>query len=98
MSYADKILAADGGEATGKAMQEALTHYGAIMTGLVNATPWVDMPILMAAMHLASQAMRPMIGEIGCAIVDKLLENTETMAIDVGALRKERGEGYEKET
>lgn len=95
MSYAEKILAAGraGGEAAGKAMQEALTHYGAIMTGLVNATPWDDLPILMAAMHLASQAMRPVVGESGRAIVDKLLENTEALAVNVGALRKESGEG-----
>ena len=93
MSYADKILAADGGEAAGKAMQEAMTHYGAIMTGLVNATPWDDLPLLMAAMHLASQAMRPAIGEAGCKIADQIVAASTAVAIDVGTLRKEHGEG-----
>lgn len=93
MSYADKILAADGGEAAGKAMQEALTHYGAIMTGLVNATPWDDLPILVAAMQLIAQTMRPVIGEAGCEIADQIVAASTAVAADVGTLRKERGEG-----
>lgn len=93
MSYAERICKAKDREAAAKAMQEGLAHYGAIMTGLVNATPWDDLPILMAAMHLASQAMRPAVGESGCAIIDKLLENTEALAVNVGALRKESREG-----
>lgn len=93
MSYAERICKAKDREAAAKAMQAGLAHYGAFLNAMVNATPWDDLPILTAAMHLASQAMRPVVGESGRAIVDKLLENTEAVAIDVGALRKESGEG-----
>lgn len=93
MSYAERICKAKDREAAAKAMQAGLAHYGAFLNAMVNATMWDDLPILVAAMHLASQAMRPVVGESGRAIVDKLLENTEAVAIDVGALRKESGEG-----
>lgn len=93
MSYAERIFKAKDHEAAAKAMQEGLAHYGAFLNAMVNATSWGDLPILVAAMQLIAQAMRPVVGESGRAITDKLLENTEAVAIDVGALGKERGEG-----
>lgn len=83
MSYTDKINTAQDAKAAAKAMQAGLEHYGAILNALVNATSWDDMAILLAAMQLTAQAMRPFIGESGCAVVDGLLKTTRTMTIPV---------------
>ena len=92
MSYAERIYKAQDHEAAAKAMQEGLAHYGAALNAMVNAPPWDDMPILVAAMQLTAQAMRPAIGEKGCEIADRIVAATTAVAIDVGALRKEREE------
>ena len=82
MSYAERICKAKDLEAATKAMQAGLAHYGAFLNAMVNATMWDDLPILVAAMQLIAQAMRPVIGE----------EASTAVAVDIGALRKERGE------
>lgn len=92
MSYADKICKAEDRDEAGRAMREGLSHYGMMMNMQVNATPWDDMPMLVAAMQMTAQALRPMIGECGCEIVDQMMEVTQAVAIDVGTLGKERGE------
>lgn len=92
MSYAERICKAKDLEAATKAMQAGLAHYGAFLNAMVNATSWGDMPILVAAMQMSAQAMRPVIGEKGCEIADRIVEASTAVAIDVGALRKERGE------
>ena len=84
MSYAERICKAKNEEAAVKAMQAGLTHY---------ATPWDDLPILVAAMQLTAGAMQPVIGEMGCAIVNDLLKGIQTVAVKTDAVRKERGEG-----
>lgn len=83
MSYAERICKAKDREAAAKAIQAGLAHYGAILNALVNTTSWDDMAILLAAMQLTAQAMRPFIGESGCAVVDGLLKTTRTMTIPV---------------
>lgn len=93
MSYAERICKAQDHEAAAKAMQAGLAHYGAFLNAMVNATMWDDLPILVAAMQLIAQAMRPEIGEKGCEIADRIVAASTAVAIDVGALRKERGEG-----
>lgn len=93
MSYAERILKAKDREAAIKAMQAGLAHYGAFLNAMVNATMWDDLPILVAAMQMLAQAMRPVIGENGCKVADQLVEASQAVAIDIGALRKERGEG-----
>lgn len=93
MSYAERICKAKDREAAAKAIQSGLAHYGAFLNAMVNATAWDDMPILVAAMQLVAQAMRPEIGEKGCEIADRIVAASTAVAIDVGALRKERGEG-----
>ena len=93
MSYAERILKAKDREAAAKAVQAGLAHYGAFLNAMVNATMWDDLPILLAAMQMLAQAMRPVIGESGCKIADQLVEASQAVAIDIGALRKERGEG-----
>ena len=92
MSYAERICKAQDREAAIKAMQAGLAHYGAFMNAMVNATSWDDLPILVAAMQLIAQAMRPAIGETGCEIADQIVADSEAVAVDIGALRKERGE------
>lgn len=92
MSYAERIFKAKDHEAAAKAMQEGLAHYGAFLNAMVNATMWDDLPILVAAMQLIAQAMRPTIGEKGCEIADRIVAASTAVAIDVGALRKESGE------
>ena len=93
MSYAERICKAKDREAAAKAIQSGITHYGVFLNAMVNATPWDDLPILVAAMQLIAQAMRPEIGETGCEIADQIVAASSAVAIDVGALRKERGEG-----
>ncbi len=93
MSYAERICKAKNEEAAVKAMQAGLTHYGTFLNTLVNATPWDDLPILVAAMQLTAGAMQPVIGEKGCAIVNDLLKGIQTVAVKTDAVRKERGEG-----
>lgn len=92
MSYAERIFKAKDHEAAAKAMQEGLAHYGAFLNAMVNATSWGDLPILVAAMQLIAQAMRPAIGEKGGEIADRIVAASTAVAIDVGALRKESGE------
>ena len=92
MSYAERICKAKNHKAATKAMQAGLAHYGAFLNAMVNATSWDDLPILVAAMQLIAQAMRPAIGETGCEIADQIVEAFTAVEIDVGALRKERGE------
>ena len=92
MSYAERICKAKDLETATKAMKAGLAHYGAFLNAMVNATMWDDLPILVAAMQLIAQAMRPAIGEKGCEIADRIVEASTAVAIDVGALRKERGE------
>lgn len=92
MSYADKILAADGKDAIIKAMQEALSHYSWAINMLVNGVPFDDLPILMAAMQMAAQSLRPLIGESGCGLMDEIMARTKALAINTAGLRKERGE------
>lgn len=92
MSYAERICKAKDHKAATKAMQAGLAHYGAFLNAMVNATPWDDLPILVAAMQLIAQAMRQVIGEKGCEIADQIMADSTAVAIDVGALRKERGE------
>lgn len=92
MSYAERICKAKNHKAATKAMQAGLAHYGAFMNAMVNATVWDDLPILVAAMQLIAQAMRQVIGEKGCEIADQIMADSTAVAIDVGALRKERGE------
>lgn len=92
MSYAERICKAKDHKAATKAMQAGLAHYGAFMNAMVNATQWDDLPILVAAMQMSAQAMRPAIGEKGCKIADQIMAGSTAVAIDVGALRKERGE------
>ena len=92
MSYAERICKAKDREAADKAMQAGLAHYGAFMNAMVNATPWDDLPILVAAMQMSAQAMRPAIGEKGCEIADQIMAGSEAVVIGIGALRKERGE------
>lgn len=93
MSYAERIFKAKDHEAAAEAMQAGLVHYGAFLNAMVNATMWDDLPILVAAMQLIAQAMRPAIGEKGCEIADRIVAASTAVAIDIGALRKERGEG-----
>lgn len=92
MSYAERICKAKDREAAAKAMKAGLAHYGAFLNAMVNATSWDDVPILVAAMQLIAQAMRPAIGEKGCEIADRIVEASTAVAVDIGALRKERGE------
>lgn len=92
MSYAERICKAKDHKDAAKAMQAGLAHYGAFLNAMVNATVWDDLPILVAAMQLIAQAMRPVIVEKGCEIADRIVEASTAVAIDVGALRKERGE------
>lgn len=92
MSYAERICKAKNHKAAKKAMQAGLAHYGAFLNAMVNATVWDDLPILVAAMQMSAQAMRPAIGETGCEIADRIVEAYTAVAIDIGALRKERGE------
>ena len=92
MSYAERICKAKDREAAAKAMKAGLAHYGAFLNAMVNATMWDDLPILVAAMQLIAQAMRPAIGEKGCEIADRIVAASTAVAIDVGALRKEHGE------
>lgn len=92
MSYAERIYKAKDRKAATKAMQAGLAHYGAFLNAMVNATVWDDLPILVAAMQLIAQAMRPAIGETGCEIADQIMADLTAVAIDIGALRKERGE------
>ena len=92
MSYAERICNAKDHKAATKAMQAGLAHYGAFMHAMVNATMWDDLPILVAAMQMTAQAMRPAIGEKGCEIADQIMADSTAVAIDIGALRKERGE------
>lgn len=92
MSYAERIFKAKDREAVAKAMQAGLAHYGAFLNAMVNATSRDDLPILVAAMQMSAQAMRPVIGEKGCEIADQIMEDSTAVAIDIGALRKERGE------
>lgn len=92
MSYAERICKAKNHKAATKAMQAGLAHYGAFLNAMVNATVWDDLPILVAAMQLIAQAMRQVIGEKGCEIADQIMADLTAVAIDVGALRKERGE------
>ena len=92
MSYAERICKAKNHKAATKAMQAGLAHYGAFLNAMVNATPWDDLPILVAAMQMSAQAMRQVIGEKGCEIADQIMAASTAVAIDVGALRKERGE------
>ena len=91
MSYAERICKAKDLEAATKAMQAGLAHYGAFLNAMVNASG-DDLPILVAAMQMSAQAMRPAIGETGCEIADRIVEAYTAVAVDVGALRKERGE------
>ena len=93
MSYAERICKAKDREAAAKAMQAGLAHYGVFLNAMVNATMWDDLPILVAAMQLVAQAMRPEIGEKGCEIADRIVAASTAVAIDVGTLRKEHGEG-----
>ena len=92
MSYAERICKAKDHKAAAKAMQAGLAHYGAFLNAMVNATMWDDLPILAAAMQMIAQAMRPVIGEKGCEIADRIVETSTAVAIDIGALQKERGE------
>ena len=92
MSYAERICKAKNHKAATKAMQAGLAHYGAFLNAMVNATMWDDLPILVAAMQLIEQAMRPAIGETGCKIADQIVAASAAVAVDIGALRKERGE------
>lgn len=92
MSYAERICKAKDHKAAAKAMQAGLAHYGAFLNAMVNATSWDDLPILVAAMQMSAQAMRQVIGEKGCEIADQIMADLTAVAIDVGALRKERGE------
>lgn len=92
MSYAERICKAKDREAAAKAMQAGLAHYGAFLSAMVNATMWDDLPILVAAMQMIAQTMRPVIGEKGCEIADQIVAASTAVAIDVGTLRKERGE------
>ena len=92
MSYAERICKAQDREAAAKAIQEGLAHYGAFLNAMVNATMWDDLPILVAAMQMIAQATRPVIGENGCEIVDQIVAASTAVAINTGALRKERGE------
>lgn len=92
MSYAERICRAQDREAAAKAMQAGLAHYGAFLNAMVNATMWDDLPILVAAMQMIAQEMRPVIGEKGCEIADQIMAASTAAAIDIGALRKERGE------
>ena len=92
MSYAERICKAKDHKAATKAMQAGLAHYGAFMNAMVNATPWDDLPILVAAMQMSAQAMRPAIGEKGCEIADQIMAGSTAVAVNVGALRKESGE------
>lgn len=92
MSYAERICKAKDREAAAKAIQSGITHYGVFLNAMVNATPWDDLPILVAAMQMSAQAMRQVIGEKGCKIADQIMAASTAVAIDVGALRKERGE------
>lgn len=93
MSYAERICKAQDREAAAKAMQAGLEHYGAFLNAMVNATMWDDLPILVAAMQLIAQAMRPVIGEKGCEIADQIVAASTAVAVDIGALKKEHGEG-----
>ena len=92
MRYAERICKAQDRKAATKAMQAGLAHYGAFLNAMVNATSWDDLPILVAAMQMIAQAMRPVIGEKGCEIADQIVADSEAVAVDIGALRKERGE------
>lgn len=92
MSYAERICKAKNHKAATKAMQAGLAHYGAFLNAMVNATPWDDLPILVAAMQMSAQAMRQVIGETGCEIADRIMAASAAVAVDIGALRKERGE------
>lgn len=93
MSYTEKICKAQDAQESAAAVQEGISHYGAILNMLVNSTPWDDLPILVATMQLTAGAMQPVIGEKGCAIVNELLEGVQTVAVKTDAVRKERGEG-----
>lgn len=92
MSYAERICKAKDREAAAKAIQAGLAHYGAFLNAMVNETMWDDLPILVAAMQMIAQTMRPKIGENGCEIADRIMAASTAVAIDIGALRKERGE------
>lgn len=92
MSYAERICKAKNHKAATKAMQAGLAHYGAFLNAMVNATSRDDLPILVAAMQMIAQAMSQVIGEKGCEIADQIMADSTAVAIDVGALRKERGE------
>ena len=91
MSYAERICKAKDREAAAKALQAGLTHYGAFLNAMVNASG-DDLPILVAVMQMSAQAMRQVIGEKGCKIADQIMAASTAVAIDTGALRKERGE------
>ena len=93
MSYAERICKAQDREAAAKAIQAGLEHYGAFLNAMVNATMWDDLPILVAAMQMIVQTMRPVIGENGCKIADQIVAASTAVAVDIGALRKEHGEG-----
>lgn len=92
MSYAERICKAQDREAAAKAMQAGLEHYGAFLNAMVNATMWDDLPILVAAMQMIAQAMRPVIGKTGCETADQIVAASMAVAVDVGTLRKEHGE------
>lgn len=91
MSYAERICKAKDLETATKAMKAGLAHYGAFLNAMVNATVWDDLPILVAAMQMIAQAVRPVIGEKGCEIADQIVAASTAVAIDIGALRRDAG-------
>ena len=75
-------------------LNEGANHYTGAIVEIVNAAPHEDLPLIIATLHLAADALRTQVAtpEYADFLLDLFKRNVSTMAVSVRVPKKKEGD------
>ena len=92
MPYSIRLMLAQmsgNSEAAGKVVDECFVEITKKFLAVAHEYDSVDLPLVIATMQIAAQAMMPILNDSGRELVKNLVSHTQTVTVDLSEMRRQ---------
>lgn len=100
MPYSIRLMLAQmsgNSEEAGKVVDECFVEMTKKFLAVAHEYDSVDLPLVIATMQIAAQAMMPILNDSGRELVKNLVSHTQTVTIDLSEMRRQTSENNEED-
>ncbi len=100
MPYSIRLMLAQmsgNSEVAGKVVDECFAEMTKKFLAVAHEYDSVDLPLAIATMQIAAQAMMPILNDSGRELVKNLVSHTQTVTIDLSEMRRQTSENNEED-